>query len=145
MERLIYKELCDWKDSPNRKPLIINGTRQIGKSYIITEQFGKNEFKQIITIIFTNSKEDMYCKIFKDYTNPSNIIKSIENELNRKISDQNTLIFLDEIQFCPDAISSLKFFYEKLPQFFIVCAGSLLGLTQSFWPVGKVDIIKMFP
>jgi predicted AAA+ superfamily ATPase len=99
----------------------------------------------MVTITFTDREDDKFKRIFTDYSNPNDIIKLIENEINKRIALDNTLIFLDEIQFCPNAISSLKFFSEKLPKCYIICAGNLLGLTQSFWLVGKVDILSMTP
>lgn len=145
MERLIYSELKKWKNDPKRKPLLLQGARQIGKTFIIN-QFGKSEYKNYIRL---NFEEDENLKnIFNSTLDPLQIINQLGLYLNKKIEAKNTLIFFDEIQILPKAITSLKYFYENAPQFHIIAAGSLLGVSvgkSTSFPVGKVNFLTMYP
>jgi uncharacterized protein len=145
MERLIYSELNEWKNDPKRKPLLLQGARQIGKTFIVN-QFGKSEYKNYIRI---NFEEDENLKdIFNSTLDPFQIINQLGLYLNKKIEAENTLIFFDEIQVLPKAITSLKYFYENAPQFHIIAAGSLLGVSMgksTGFPVGKVNFLTMYP
>ena len=145
MEREIYQKLLKWKDSEYRKPLIVYGARQVGKSYVITE-FGKNEFNDIM--IFNCEKDSRIKSIFEKGFQTDRILKDLEVLSDKKIIPGRTLIFLDEIQEVPKAITALKYFSEDAPEIHVVVAGSLLGLAihegVSF-PVGKVDELHLYP
>lgn len=145
MERLAMQSLKDWKTKIKRKPLIIRGARQVGKTWLIKE-FGKREYKQTVYINFENSKSLQ--NLFNTDFNISRIITALEIESGIKIQAENTLILLDEIQEAENGLTSLKYFYENTPEYHIIAAGSLLGValhsTQSF-PVGKVDFMDLYP
>ena len=145
MGRLIYNDLKAWKNDPKRKPLLLQGARQIGKTFIVN-QFGKNEYKNYIKLNF--EEDDNLKNIFNSTLDPFQIINQLGLYLNRKIESENTLIFFDEIQVLPKAITSLKYFYENAPQFHIIAAGSLLGVSvgkSASFPVGKVNFLTMYP
>ena len=144
MKRKIYKQLIVWKNSIGRKPLIIRGARQVGKSYILND-FGKNEFKNYHIFDFEKNKNQLM-QVFEKSLEPQTIIKNLSLLLNKNISIKEDLIVFDEIQNCPRALASLKYFNENLSA--AVCAaGSLLGITLSeeSFPVGQVTFLDMFP
>ena len=143
MERTIYQDLLKWKVGGNRKPLIVKGARQTGKTWIINK-FGENEFNQIHYLNFQKSK--ILSGMFKVDLSPAKIVSLIEFHLDTNIDISNDLVFFDEIQDCPRAITSLKYFYEELPQLALVCAGSLLGVvhSDSAFPVGKVSFLNLY-
>lgn len=144
MKRRVYKELLQWKAQKKRKPLILNGVRQVGKTYLLQE-FGSKEFNRFH---YVNFEEDSRMgELFSQDLNPQRILQDIEFYLNSAIDKQKDLLILDEIQACPRALTSLKYFFEKMPQLAVACAGSLLGLHlgESSFPVGKVDMIPIFP
>ena len=122
MKRDIYKELLVWKSDATRRPLLIRGARQTGKTFIVNE-LGKNEFKQSIYINFERNPE--YKEIFNTFV-PAEIIEKITLFTAKKVEAGNTLLFLDEIQDCPNAIVSLRYFYEEMPDLHVIGAGSLL-------------------
>ncbi|HRO74965.1 MAG TPA: ATP-binding protein [Crocinitomicaceae bacterium] len=145
MYRSKINNLINWKLSSKRKPLVILGARQIGKTWLLQE-FGKNEYKQVVYINFeraTTLKE-----VFLPDLDVKRLITAFELFTNTKISADDTLIILDEIQTAPKGITSLKYFYEDAPEYHIVAAGSLLGLNlhpnESF-PVGKVSFLELQP
>lgn len=145
MERAIMHQLKAWKKSPNRKPLILNGARQVGKTYIL-KAFGQQEYESIAYISLDNNKEAV--SIFQIDYDVHRIIRSLSALLHVYIEPDKTLIILDEIQESPLALNSLKYFSEDAPQYHVVVAGSLLGISLHqgvSFPVGKVDILKMFP
>ena len=144
MERTIYQKLIEWKASPVRKPLVLLGARQVGKTYILKE-FGNKEFKNIIYInCDNNSFPDT---LFRDF-DIKRIIQAIEVYYEVKVEIGQTLLFFDEIQEAKGGVASLKYFCEDMRTLHVVAAGSLLGLAlredESF-PVGKVNTIKMYP
>jgi predicted AAA+ superfamily ATPase len=145
VKRQLYKQLIKWKNNPNRKPLILQGARQVGKTYLVSE-FGKKEYQQFIYLNFEQTLE--LSSLFLDDLIPENIIENISLYLGKKIDHANTLLFFDEIQAAPKALTSLKYFYEQAPEYNIIAAGSLLGVsvgkTISF-PVGKVNFLQMYP
>ncbi len=145
MKRYIYSDLLKWKKSKTRKPLLIQGARQVGKTYVIN-QFGENEYANYI---YLNFEQDKKLGSFFDGTlTPLQIIEDIGLYLGRKIDSKNSLIFFDEIQAVPNAITSLKYFYENNPEFHIIAAGSLLGVSvgkDHSFPVGKVSFLNMYP
>ena len=144
MKRYTINKLIQWKNDPSKKPLIIRGARQVGKTWLMKE-FGKTQYKKTIYINF--ELEDLMREHFSKDLNTKRIIEGLELE-HSKIDPQNTLIILDEIQECPKALTALKYFYENNPEYQIVSAGSLLGVAiheQVSFPVGKVDFIDLYP
>lgn len=144
MKRYAIKKLIDWKNSQDRKPLIIRGARQTGKTWLMKE-FGRTEYKKTIYINFENN--DLMNEHFSKDLNTKRIIEGLELEYS-KIVPENTLIILDEIQECPKALTALKYFYENNPEYHITAAGSLLGVSlhENFsFPVGKVDFMDLYP
>ena len=146
MLRRITKELQKWKDSPRRKPLLMLGVRQCGKTYIIKD-FADNNFKTSVYLNFEET-EDLSSIFEYDY-DVKRIISEIELVSRKKIIPGETLLILDEIQECPRAITSLKYFCENLRELHVICAGSLLGVAikqqELSFPVGKVDRMQLFP
>lgn len=144
MRRNIWNKLVDWKNKKDRKPLILKGARQIGKTYIL-QAFGKEHFSQVHYLNFEKYRQ--LDKIFEGDLIPQNILRDLSFYLNTSIDKENDLIIFDEIQNIPRALTSLKYFQEELPELAICSAGSLLGIQmpdESF-PVGKVEFLNMFP
>ena len=146
MKRLIEEKLFEWKNSLNRKALLIYGARQIGKTYSMLE-FGKEHYANVVYCNFENTM-DLHT-IFERNIDPERIISALSAMYNTEISKGNTLIIFDEIQACERALTSLKYFQEQANDYHIVAAGSLLGLSinrSSYsFPVGKVDMLTMYP
>lgn len=145
MERFALAVLSDWKKSKNRKPLIIQGARQVGKTWLMKE-FGKREYEQVAYINFEFS--DSLKSIFKEDFEVKRLITAFQIETGIRIQPDNTLIILDEIQEAERGITSLKYFYENAPQYHIMVAGSLIGITlhhETSFPVGKVDFLTLYP
>lgn len=146
MERQILKELKRWKESPKRKPLIIHGARQVGKTYIVKE-FGKKHYDNLIYVNFETNKE--ISTQISESIDAKYIINKLELFYGEKIIPEKTLIFFDEIQANERALTSLKYFYEDAKQYHIIAAGSLLGIAINrknySFPVGKVQMINMYP
>lgn len=145
MERLALHKLKTWKVGPDRKPLIIRGARQVGKTWLMKE-FGEREYSGIAYINFESSKH--LRNLFLDDFHIPRIITAIQVETGVRIEAGNTLIILDEIQEAPGAITSLKYFYENTPQYHVISAGSLLGVAlhqKISYPVGKVEFLDLFP
>lgn len=146
MKRKIYSELLNWKNTNIKKPLMIIGARQIGKTYIINE-FCKNEFKDYVYINLLEQTEII--KIFEEKISTRDKFKRMEIYLDKDIDLENTIIFFDEIQECEELIGALKYFNEAKEPFKIICAGSLLGVKlkrmHSSFPVGKVKMLNMYP
>lgn len=145
MKREIYNKLKEWQLSSNRKPLIMYGARQVGKTYIIKE-FGNHEFENMVYINCYKNK--MMEKLFEGDANPDRLLIGLSAFAKQDIMPGKTLVFLDEIQEIPPVLSSLKYFCENKPELHIIVAGSLLGVMnmkgESF-PVGKVDIMHLYP
>ena len=146
MERKIIKDLIKWKESKNRKPLIIHGARQVGKTYII-KKFGKENYDNLIYVNFETNKE--FSSQISDTIDAKYIINKLELFYGEKIVPGKTLIFFDEIQANERALTSLKYFCEETPEYHIIAAGSLLGIAinreQYSFPVGKVQMLDMYP
>lgn len=145
MYRSKINELIKWKSNSDRKPLIIQGARQVGKTWLAKE-FGKNEFKQTIYINF--EKETNLQNLFSQNLDPKRIITTLEIFFSTKIEATNTLIIFDEIQSAPQGLTSLKYFCEDAPEYFIVASDSLLGMNlhnKVSFPVGKVNFLYLFP
>ena len=145
MYRIAIEKLLKWKQSKNRKPLIIEGARQVGKTWLMKE-FGKQAYTDTIYINFDSNSR--MADLFASDLNTDRLIMGLELYAGRKIHPENTLLIFDEVQEVPRALSSLKYFYENAPQYHIVCAGSLLGIALhqgTSFPVGKVDFLKLYP
>lgn len=145
MERTAIKFLYEWKDKENRKPLIIRGARQVGKTWLMKE-FGKKEYAQTAYVNFESSR--ILKDLFSEDYNINRIINAIQIETGVQINAQDTLIILDEIQEAPGGITSLKYFYENTPEYHVIAAGSLLGVSlhqHTSFPVGKVHFMDLYP
>lgn len=146
MKRDIEQELIAWKNRPERKPLLIRGARQIGKTYII-DRFGKKYFDSMLTINFEEIKEVK--KTFEGDLTISLILRDLSTRFKQPIIPGQTLLFFDEIQACPEALLSLRFFKEQLPELHVIGAGSLLefimGDDRFSFPVGRIEYLYMRP
>lgn len=145
MKRMAMEKLISWKNKSGRKPLIIEGARQVGKTWLMKE-FGKNYYEDTVYINFDSNSQMK--SLFNQDSDVKRLITGIELYSGKKISPENTLIIFDEVQEVPKALSALKYFCEDAPQYNIVCAGSLLGIALhngTSFPVGKVDFLKLYP
>ena len=145
MERFLMKKLAEWKDKPRRKPLILNGARQVGKIWLLKE-FGKRYFDNVAYVNLDDNPA-MREQFELGYDIPR-IISAIQFETGEVVSKGSTLIILDEIQECPKALTALKYFCENAPEYVVAAAGSLLGITPhegSGYPVGKVNALDLHP
>lgn len=156
MKRKITQKLIDWKNTPGHKPLILQGARQVGKTYIL-EEFGRLQYKNYVKVSLDLVPEVR--SFLRDNINPLEIIAYLETLYNTRIVPHETLVILDEIQDCKRALLSLKYFQEDYPQYDIVAAGSLLGVAvnsgnkpgeeaseeEFSYPVGKVDELRLYP
>jgi predicted AAA+ superfamily ATPase len=145
MKRDIYHSLITWKKSDKRKPLILQGARQVGKTYILKE-FGSHEYGD--TAYFNFEANPALSDFFKWTISPQKILEKLSIYRERPILPEKTLVIFDEIQLCPEALTSLKYFQEEAGKYHIAAAGSLLGIRlgrQSPFPVGKVNFLNMYP
>ena len=145
MYRIAIEKLYKWKSSTRRKPLIIEGARQVGKTWLMKE-FGKQAYADTVYINFDSNSR--MADLFSADLDTDRLIMGLELYAGRKINPENTLLVFDEVQEVPRALTSLKYFYENAPQYHIVCAGSLLGIALhqgTSFPVGKVDFLKLYP
>ncbi len=145
MERFILKKLLKWKDSPCRKPLILQGGRQVGKTWILKE-FGRRCYENVAYFNFEEHEE--FRQFFETTKNVSRILQNLMMASGQKIAPEKTLIIFDEAQDCPNVINSLKYFCENAPEYHIASAGSLLGTAlakPSSFPVGKVSFMQLDP
>lgn len=145
MYRVAIEKLLEWKENKHRKPLIIEGARQVGKTWLMKE-FGETAYTDTVYINFDSNSR--MADLFASDLNTDRLITGLELYAGRKINPDNTLLIFDEVQEVPRALSSLKYFYENAPQYHIVCAGSLLGIALhggTSFPVGKVDFLKLYP
>ncbi len=145
MYRIAMEKLLQWKDRKHRKPLIIEGARQVGKTWLMKE-FGRLHYSDTVYINFDSNSR--MADLFAADLDITRLILGLELYAGRKIDPANTLLIFDEIQEVPRALSSLKYFYENAPEYHIVCAGSLLGIALhegTSFPVGKVDFLKLAP
>lgn len=145
MYRIAIQKLFKWKESKYRKPLIVEGARQVGKTWLMKE-FGKQAYKNTVYINFDSNTR--MAELFTSDLDTDRLIMGLELYAGHKITPDNTLLIFDEVQEVPRALASLKYFYENAPQFHIVCAGSLLGIALhegTSFPVGKVDFLKLYP
>ena len=145
MYRKLIEELYKWKDKKNRKPLIIEGARQVGKTWLMKE-FGDKAYSDYIYINFDSNS--VMADLFSTDLNIERIIMGIEIYAGKKVNSATTLLIFDEIQEVPKALASLKYFCENAPEYHIICAGSLLGIalhSGTSFPVGKVDFLNLYP
>lgn len=145
MKRMAMADLLKWKDKINHKPLIIEGARQVGKTWLMKE-FGATSYSDTVYINFDSNRQ--MAELFKADLDISRIILGLELYAGKKINPENTLLIFDEVQEVPKALSSLKYFFEDAPEYHIICAGSLLGLALhggTSFPVGKVEFLKLYP
>ena len=145
MYRIAIEKLYKWKNSKRRKPLIIEGARQVGKTWLMKE-FGKQAYSDTVYINFDSNTR--MADLFAVDLDTDRLILGLELYAGRKIDSDNTLLIFDEVQEVPKALASLIYFYEDAPQYHIVCAGSLLGIALhqgTSFPVGKVDFLKLYP
>ena len=145
MDRMAMDELHKWKNRQDRKPLIIRGARQVGKTWLMKE-FGRTAYEQCVYISFEGSPR-MQALFSQDF-DVKRIVSGIELQAERKIDPESTLLVFDEVQEVPQALTSLKYFNENAPQYQIICAGSLLGVALhkgTSFPVGKVEFLDLLP
>ncbi|MCM1026446.1 MAG: ATP-binding protein [Roseburia sp.] len=145
MYRIAIEELNKWKESKYRKPLIIEGARQVGKTWLMKE-FGRQAYADTVYINFDSNSR--MAELFASDLDTNRLLTGLELYAGRKINPDNTLLIFDEVQEVPRALTSLKYFYENAPQYHIVCAGSLLGIALhegTSFPVGKVSFLKLYP
>ena len=145
MYRIAIEKLYKWKNTKRRKPLIIEGARQVGKTWLMKE-FGEQAYADTVYINFDSNSR--MADLFSADLDTDRLIMGLELYAGRKINPENTLLIFDEVQEVPRALASLKYFYENAPQYHIVCAGSLLGIALhqgTSFPVGKVDFLKLYP
>ena len=145
MYRIAIEKLLKWKKSKKRKPLIIEGARQVGKTWLMQE-FGRLAYKDTVYINFDSNSS--MTELFASDLNTERLIMGLELYAGHKIDPNNSLLVFDEVQEVPRALTSLKYFCENAPQYHIVCAGSMLGIALhqgTSFPVGKVDFLKLYP
>ena len=146
MERKVTKYLLDWKDNPYRKPLILQGARQVGKTYILLE-FGKKQYENVAYFNFETNPS--LIQTFEENIDPAYLIPLLSRMAGQTIIREKTLVIFDEVQLCERALTSLKYFCEQAPEYHVIACGSLLGVAvnrqQFSFPVGKVDIKTLYP
>lgn len=145
MKRNAILELVQWKNSPERKPMVLRGARQVGKTWLMKE-FGQNYYDNYV--YFNFDEEDELKSIFETNKNPHRIIELLSMISDEKIEPEKTLIIFDEIQECPEALNTLKYFKEKANEYHVIAAGSLLGTLLAkpkSYPVGMVNLLDIYP
>ena len=145
MERYVLNNLLKWKNAKYRKPLVVKGVRQVGKTWLLKE-FGRQHYEN--TAYFNFDETEEYKQFFETTKDVNRILQNLIMASGQKIVPESTLIIFDEVQDCPKVINAMKYFYENAPQYHIVCAGSLLGLAlskPSSFPVGKVNFLQVNP
>ena len=145
MYRIAMEKLFQWKQSKRRKPMIIEGARQVGKTWLMKE-FGRQAYEDTVYINFDSNSR--MAELFASDLDTERLILGLELYIGRKIDPKRALLIFDEVQEVPRALTSLKYFYENAPQYHILCAGSLLGIALhngTSFPVGKVDFLKLYP
>ena len=145
MKRTLYNQLVGWKNKSTRKPLILEGARQVGKTWLMKE-FGKKEFENMV---YVNCADEEFAKsLFLHNLKPDRIVRDVVANTRQRIEAGKTLLVFDEIQDAPNGITSLKYFCENVPDLHVMAAGSLLGVVHhpgESYPVGKVDILRLYP
>lgn len=146
MKRKIIEKLVEWKNDAERLPLILEGARQVGKTWAL-EEFGRTEFENYVRVDLYNAEDDIK-SVFRTVKNPREILEFIALKYQTPINPQTTLVIFDEIQEVPEALASLKYFAENAPEYVVAAAGSLLGIAihdGASFPVGKVNRLNMYP
>lgn len=146
MQRRLFNDLCKWKESSTRKPLILEGARQVGKTYLL-RQFGREQYEHVVYVNFDRLDPDI-AELFAGAIQPSRIIDFLAVKYSTVIHPEDTLLIFDEIQELPRALAALKYFAEDAPEYHVVAAGSLLGVALhpgTSFPVGKVDFLHLEP
>ena len=145
MKRTLYNQLVEWKNKSKRKPLILEGARQVGKTWLMKE-FGKKEFENMV---YVNCADEEFAKsLFLHNLKPNRIVRDVVANTRQRIEAGKTLLVFDEIQDAPNGITSLKYFCENAPELHVIAAGSLLGVVHhpgESYPVGKVNILRLYP
>ena len=154
MFRDCYEKLIEWKNSRKRKPLILFGARQVGKTWLM-EEFAKQEFADDYVVVNFMRKRTLCQQLKNTDIDPKGLVQVLQTASGKRIVPGKTLLILDEIQECPEALTSLKFFFEDMPKLAVMAAGSLLGLSygdrngrenaKGSFPVGKVDRLNVYP
>ena len=142
LQRLAVQDLVEWKQRAARKPLLIDGARQVGKSWLVGRLFGPQAFRRVHWLDFR--AEPRLARLFAESLDPATVVGNIELELNERVDLARDLLFFDEVGECQRAVDSLKFFAESLPNAFVCACGSNIGLLRSF-PEGKVEQVELFP
>ena len=145
MQRILMEKLIEWKENPNKKPLILQGVRQCGKTFLLKE-FGARHYEDVFYCKFDEDR--WLADFFEQDLHPRRIIKDLSVFRNKDVKPHTTLIIFDEVQSCGKALTSLKYFYEDAPEYHIIAAGSLLGVAipkGTSFPVGKVEFLTLFP
>ncbi|MBA4300421.1 MAG: ATPase [Cyclobacterium sp.] len=145
MNRHLLPRLLNWKNSPDRKPLIIRGARQVGKTWLMQE-FGRSYFSDLVYVNFETNRQAR--SLFEQGLDLSRIIQGLEIQVGKPIVASETLVIFDEIQECQEALTALKYFQEQIPEYALLAAGSLLGVAMhqnSSFPVGKVEFLNLYP
>ena len=144
MERYVFSELIDWVEKKRRKPLLLRGARQVGKTWLI-EKLARERFEFYLKVDFEENSE--YISLFSSDINPQKICSELELRTGIDIIAGKTLLFFDEIQVCPKAIMALRYFYEKMPDLHVVAAGSLLEFAfgEISFPVGRIQMLEVHP
>ena len=145
MERDIYKQLLAWRSSARRKPLVLLGARQVGKTYIL-KTFAEKKYENLVYLDF--DADPALADLFADTLNPQNILRLLSIKFTADIKPGKTLLVFDEVQECPAALNSLKYFNESANEFHVIAAGSLLGIKLKNikgFPVGKVNFLSLYP
>src|SRR5471030_648215 len=145
MKRLINQALKDWVHAKRRKPLILRGARQVGKTYAVKTLAAMEFQQQLVTIDF--EKKPLLARIFIQDLDPKRILSELELVTGQAITPGKTLLFFDEIQQCPEALMSLRYFFEEIPDLHLIAAGSLLEfvLSEISFPVGRVQFLNIYP
>ncbi|MFA6036485.1 MAG: AAA family ATPase [Legionellales bacterium] len=143
MKRTIFQTLREWRTSVGRKPVILRGARQVGKTHVV-KSLGQ-EFEHFVEINFERSPK--FCELFSQDLDPVRIIEAISLSVDKLIIPGKTLLFFDEIQACPQAIIALRYFYEEMPDLHVIAAGSLLdfAIEKVGVPVGRISFLYMYP
>ena len=145
VERMLMDKLVEWKDNPGKKPLVLQGVRQCGKTYLLKE-FGARYYRDAFYCKF--DEDSSLAELFEPNLDPHRIIKDMSIFRDKDIKPQTTLIVFDEVQSCGKALTSLKYFCEEAPEYHVIAAGSLLGVAipkGTSFPVGKVEFLRLFP
>lgn len=147
MKRKLLEQLLGWKKSKNRLPLLLEGARQVGKSYLLKTLFGEKYFEKVVHVNFEKADSEL-TNLFEGNIQPQRVIDYLALKFNTAINQDDTLILFDEIQEVPRALTSLKYFAEDAPEYHVVATGSLLGValhSGTSFPVGKVNRLRLYP